>query len=269
MRDLSLSILRALSPRRLVSRLSVRARIIAITLIPVLGFLANGLSYVAGERGVDGAVVSVERATSLAAASREFKSAVTIIKAAAGSFAVQPRSSYLQALGEAQAAANAQFVNIQWMSDDAAQANLAAIERTLARVRGNLAQLQKEYERLGAESDAGIRPKLAHAAAEVERIIHQDMSLLTETTAHRLAESLSSIRRFEAAYMLDRNFDERSRFNAELDKFNEILDDDDASHALKGRIRQTLRSYADAFSTWLPSDPEIASRVAGIDSDAE
>ena len=57
---MSLPILRNLSPRRLISRLSVRARIIAITLIPVLGFLANGAAYVAGERDVDRAVDSVD-----------------------------------------------------------------------------------------------------------------------------------------------------------------------------------------------------------------
>src|SRR5262245_62380168 len=47
---MSSSILRILSPRRLISKLSVRARVIAITLIPVLGFLAIGIAYIAGER---------------------------------------------------------------------------------------------------------------------------------------------------------------------------------------------------------------------------
>jgi CHASE3 domain sensor protein len=147
MRDLPLSILRALSPRRLVSRLSVRARIIAITLIPVLGFLANGMAYVAGERGVDRAVTSVERATSLADASREFKSAVGAIRAAARSFALHPRSSYLQTLSDAQAEATAQFTAILQLSDSASESNLAAIERTLARLHGNFGELRKEYDR--------------------------------------------------------------------------------------------------------------------------
>jgi methyl-accepting chemotaxis protein len=269
MRDLPLAILRALSPRRLVSRLSVRARIIAIALIPVLGFLANGIAYIAGERAVDRAVESVERATSLADASREFKSAVTAIKAAARSFAVQPRAAYLQTLGEAQTAANAEFVNIMWMSGDGAQSNLAATERTLTRLQGNFAQLQNEYQRLGIESDAGIRPELNRAAVEVERIITLDASLLTTASARALLESLASMRRFEAAYMLDRNFDDRTGFNAELDKLAKTLDDTVAADAVKNRIREALRNYATAFETWLASDREIASRVAGIDSDAE
>ena len=101
MRAMPLSVLRVLSPRQLIPKLSVRARIIAITLIPVIGFLANGAAYVSGESDVDRAVDSVRQATSLADASREFKSAVGAMKAAARSFAVQPRSSYLQTLGDA------------------------------------------------------------------------------------------------------------------------------------------------------------------------
>src|SRR5262249_3724873 len=196
-------------------------------------------------------------------------SAVTAIKAAARSFAVQPRAAYLQTLGEAQSAANAEFVNIMWMSGDGAQSDLAATERTLTRLQGNFAQLQNEYRRLGIDSDAGIRPGLNRAAVEVERIITRDTSSLNATTARGLLESLASMRRFEAAYMLDRNFDDRTGFNAELDKLGKTLDETVADDAVKAPIREALRGYAGAFETWLASDREIASRVAGIDSDAE
>jgi methyl-accepting chemotaxis protein len=77
------------------------------------------------------------------------------------------------------------------------------------------------------------------------------------------------MRRYEAAYMLDRNFDDRSGFNTELDKFDKTLDGAVAADLAKTRIRQAGHNYADAFETWLASDREIASRVAGIDSDAE
>ena len=264
-----LSSLGEFSPGQLISKLSVRARIIAITLIPVIGFLANGLAYVSGEHDVDRALDSVKHAASLADASREFKSAVGSIQAAARSFAVRPRSSYLQTLSDAQAAAIAHFITIRHLSDDADQTSLDVTERTLARLQENFAELRNEFERLGADSDTGIRPRLRQIAVEVERIISLDMSWLTEATAHQLTESLLSMRRFEAAYMLDRNFDDRSGFNAEFGKFNKILDGVVAAEILKTQIRQTVRKYVDAFETWLTSDHEIASRVASIDADSE
>ena len=174
----------------------------------MIGFLANGLTFVSGEHDVDRALGSVRQATALADASREFKSAVGDIQAAARSFAVSPRPSYLQTLSDAQAVATAQFITIRHLSSGAGQTSLDAIERTLARLQENFTELRNEYERLGADGDTGIRSKLRKAAAEVERIIGLDMSWLTEATAHQLTESLLSMRRFEAAYMLDRNPDD-------------------------------------------------------------
>src|SRR6188472_1984198 len=50
------------SVRRLVGSLSVRTRIILLALIPVIGFLTNGYTYVAGEGDVSGAFDTAESA---------------------------------------------------------------------------------------------------------------------------------------------------------------------------------------------------------------
>jgi methyl-accepting chemotaxis protein len=265
----TLSALHQLSPRRLISRLSVRGRIIAITLIPVLGFLANGAAYVSGEHSVDRAVEDVKLATSLADASREFKTAVGTIQAAARSFALQPRPSYLQTLGDAQAAATDRFAAIQELDGNDAETNLAAIERTLTRLKGNFGELQNEYRHLGGDGETSVHAKLEQAAADVEREIALDIPWPGNGSEHQLTETFLSMRRFEAAYMLSRNFDDRSGFNAGFEKFIKILDDMSAGDAVKEQLRQAARGYVDAFAAWLASDREIASRVAGIDSDAE
>jgi methyl-accepting chemotaxis protein len=262
-------ILRALSPKRLMAKLSVRTRIIAITLIPVAAFLAIGAAYVAGMHDVDRAVDAVSQATALADASREFKSAVARIKGAARSFAVQPQAAYLQALDDAQGSAMTQFADIQRLGGNHQESNLAAIDRTLTRLKGNLGELRREYDRLGGETDAAIRPKLRQAAAGVEREIAIETSWPRDGSEHRLGEALSSMQRFEAAYMFDRNFDDREGFNAAWDRFNKIVDAMSAGDAVQARLRQAARGYVDLFESWLVSDREIASRVAGIDSDAD
>ena len=147
-----LPILRSIAPKRFASQLTVRARIVAIALIPVAGFLATSIAFVSGAREVDAAFSSVQRATALADASREFKSAVAAMESAARSFAVRPQSSHLQVLDDAQASATAQFVTIRQLSDSASQAGLDWIERTLSRLQLNFGELRKEYERVGAES---------------------------------------------------------------------------------------------------------------------
>jgi methyl-accepting chemotaxis protein len=61
---------------RLLTSISVRTRIIVLALIPVVGFVANGLTYVSGETDVGNAFETVQHSAKLAGASRDFKSAI-------------------------------------------------------------------------------------------------------------------------------------------------------------------------------------------------
>ena len=58
---------------RIFSKLSVRARIIVLGVIPVIGFLANGIAFLSGDSEVGQAFDSVHRNTAVADASRDLK----------------------------------------------------------------------------------------------------------------------------------------------------------------------------------------------------
>jgi hypothetical protein len=62
----------------LARMLSVRTRIVVLALIPVAGFLANGLTYVSGEGDVGRAFATVTQSHALVDSSRDFKSAVAV-----------------------------------------------------------------------------------------------------------------------------------------------------------------------------------------------
>jgi methyl-accepting chemotaxis protein len=64
---------------RLLTSISVRTRIVVLALIPVVGFLANGLTYFSGEGDVGTAFETVKHSTGLADTSRDFKSAIASI----------------------------------------------------------------------------------------------------------------------------------------------------------------------------------------------
>src|SRR5882724_4855289 len=71
-------------------RLSVRARIIGLAIIPVIGFFANGIAFTVGESEVDDAFASVKRASGVADASRDFKSGLATMESASKDFVAQP-----------------------------------------------------------------------------------------------------------------------------------------------------------------------------------
>jgi len=55
-----------LSLYRVITRISVRTRIILLAAIPVGGFLVNGIAFTAGEREVESAFRTADRASDLA-----------------------------------------------------------------------------------------------------------------------------------------------------------------------------------------------------------
>src|SRR5436853_7686671 len=65
---------------RFSTDLSVRARLIVLSLIPVMGFAAIAVAYLSSERAVDAAFGSVQQSARLADASRAFKEALTTMQ---------------------------------------------------------------------------------------------------------------------------------------------------------------------------------------------
>jgi len=92
---------------RLVGRLSVRARIIILALMPGIGFIANGVTYISGEDEVGRAFTTVNRSHDLAAASREFKIAIAAMRISAKDFAISPHGTLIDAFTQAQKLAKA------------------------------------------------------------------------------------------------------------------------------------------------------------------
>ena len=86
---------------RMLTSVSVRTRIVVLALIPVVGFLANGLTYISGEGDVGRAFATVTQSTALADASRDFKSAVAAMRIVVKDFSVSPSNNLVISFDEA------------------------------------------------------------------------------------------------------------------------------------------------------------------------
>src|SRR5215467_13305036 len=131
----------ALSPGQLVPRFSVRSRIIAIVIIPVIGFLANGIAYRSGETGVDRAFQTVRKAAQLSDASREFKGSLTAMRMNAKEFVAQPSYDLVNQFGNAQDAAMTSLNTIEAAADPAERASIASLRGKVETLKSNFANL--------------------------------------------------------------------------------------------------------------------------------
>ena len=80
---------------RLLANFSVRTRIIVLALIPVAGFLANGLTYLSGESDVGNAFQTVKHSAALADASRDFKSTIAAMRITLKDFTAAPSNDLI------------------------------------------------------------------------------------------------------------------------------------------------------------------------------
>jgi len=86
-----------LSFNRSIARISVRTRIIVLAAIPVVGFLVNGIAFTAGEREVENAFRTADRASDLADVSREFRGMLIQMRVRTRDFAMRPTQELIHA----------------------------------------------------------------------------------------------------------------------------------------------------------------------------
>jgi methyl-accepting chemotaxis protein len=254
------------TPASFTSRMSVRARIIAIAFIPVIGFLVNAIAFTAGESKIDRGFGSVKRAVAMADAAREFKDSVGEMRIAARDFAIQPTHELPGIFEDAQQRAVRQLDTlVAW---DAAEGIIVdPLSSRLLAMRSNFLQLLRAQEKLGFTEDEGVRSQLKAAIASVDQIIDYQLSSATDADAKALVATLLRMRRYEAEYRLTRDPVRLSAFEADYVKFETILASTDVPAAIRQEIDDQVRLLAETLEEWAASMGKVGPLVAAFDAD--
>ena len=131
--------------------LSVRARIAALALIPVVALLANGASYYAGEQQVEAAFESVKRSGALTDASREFKGALGAIRSAAKDMASQPGAASVKFFNDNLQVALKSLDEIRKLAGADGARLIPHLRSTIASLKQNFEDLIKSQKDMGAD----------------------------------------------------------------------------------------------------------------------
>jgi len=129
------------SPAHLVSRVTVRTRIIIIAMIPVLGFLANGVAFTTAQSESEAAFRSAHESAEVAEASREFKLALTAMRMSAKEFAAHPSYNDVTAFAVA-------YDNAIRFLDAMAGSKVIAQKSEVAAMQGKVAALKESFSGL-------------------------------------------------------------------------------------------------------------------------
>jgi HAMP domain-containing protein len=254
------------SSKLLNSRISVRSRIVAIAVLPVIGFLANGIAFTAGQTDVEHALGSVKQATALAKASEGVKAGLAAMRIGIRDFIAGPNQDSIAAFnaGAKQAAQN--LGTIEGAVSEAERSALSALNKSIAAAQANFLALKRERENLGLTEADGIRGRLDRAGAAIETIIRQDLTWVADEDARKLMISLLTMRRYEAEYRLTRGSAVRRQF---FDEINALFDSVDGAPSMREQLINEVQAYADTFGQWVSGVEKVGSLTLSIDSSTQ
>jgi methyl-accepting chemotaxis protein len=242
-------------------------RLIVLSLIPVIGFVANGIAYVSSERTVEAAFGSVQQSSRLAEASHAFKDALTTMQVRAKEFVAQPQPTLIARFAEAHERAVASLKTIQELASQSEKQNLALLEGRVVNLKKTFAALAADQDELGLTEFEGTQGKLRENGNGMERIVNEDMSWLSDAHQKSILVPLMLMRRYEVEYRLTREASAASLFGDERAKFEQIFSGIVAAAVMKQGLTDQVKTYSDAFAEWIANSSKIARAIAIISAE--
>jgi methyl-accepting chemotaxis protein len=252
---------------RLTTALSVRSRLIILSLLPVVGFAAIALSYISSEHEVDTAFGSVQQSSRLAEASRAFKEALTTMHMRAKDFVALPQLGLIARFDDAHSAATANLHIIEGLVADAERPNLVALKERVANLKTTFAALTAEQDNLGLTEFEGIQGSLRDNGNGMEQVVNFDLAGLSDSDRQKTLVPLMLMRRYEVEYRLTRAEPVYSLFKQQLGTFEKAFAAIVATAALKQRLTDQVKAYTTAFADWIASTDKIGRANAIISAE--
>jgi methyl-accepting chemotaxis protein len=153
----------------MLASVSVRTRIVVLALIPVAGFLANGMTYVSGEGDVGRAFSTVTQSHALADSSRDFKSAVASMRIIVKDFSANPDNNLVVSFEQTHANSVKDLDAIVASIDQARAKNIVSMRNAVIALRGNFNELVNTQRVLGFDDSSCLHGNLHASGNTVER----------------------------------------------------------------------------------------------------
>ncbi len=254
---------------QIFSRLSVRARIVVLGVVPVIGFLAIGIAYLTGDAEVGRAFEAVHRNTEVADASRDLKTGLLIMRAATTDFAAHPTDAAVKNFDDGQTLAMQCLDRIQASLTSSQQDTIMPLRITVRDLKASFDSLVEEQRSLGFTDAEGVTAQLIAASQAIAHIIDNELSWVAEGDRVKLTMSLLLMRRYGTEYRLKRDQAVERQFLDEAQHFRELFDSVDGTPPMKQKLYQEVQSYELAFAQWVATTENIAPLLSLIDHESE
>jgi len=256
------------APSRLLTRFSVRSRIIVLALAPLVGFAANALTYTTGERDVGEAFETVDRAHRLAAASRDLMNAIALMRLSLKDFAHSSGTKVAE-FPQSLALAGRSLDTIALFAGATGAKDMLALRDSLATIESNYEALHQVQRVLGLTEEEGLRGALKTSGTRIEAAINDSLNWLANSEARGTVVALLNMRHQEAEYRLKPAELTRFQFEASYREFRGIFARVDGTPEMKRKLAGDTDDYHRIFKDWVDLNDRANPLRALIDIDSQ
>lgn len=240
-----------------VSGLSVRVRILSLSLITAVGLLILGGVFWWSQDRVASSFSTLSDSASLSRQIGDLAHIVDRMQNIEKGYLAKPGDLSFASFGEQLAAAEQSLQTIAARGDTSQFATeLTDVRDTLEGVAGAFDTLNSIQAKIGFDSESGLRGTLAQTAGGVQARLKKEMNFGGNPDTEKLFRAILEIQLAEREYAINRNDVALGNFEVAYGRYERLVKKAYLPNEIKDEISKNMAVYREAFNSFTAADLE-------------
>jgi len=232
----------------LSSALSVRARVAALAIIPIVGFAVIGATYLSGESATEAAFVDSRASARLTETSAGLKGALATMRETAKDFAAAPLGNHRDAFNQAYETALARAGELGASENSpGTTTSLKQITDAIEGAKINFNGLVKAREQIGANIASGAQGDLYNASRTLRTAIQELAIEAPHADSQRLTLAMQAMQLHEKDFIILRIRDQAEQAFEAQRALSTLIETIAMPEASRRKLRESLDAYRQGF----------------------
>lgn len=251
----------------MLSGMTVRFRIVVLSLISTLGLVAVGAVFWWSQARVDGAFMASEANTELSRAALDLLGASDDLRVLEKSYLVAPSSEAHQKLIDGHAAARARLEDvIKVPTASAHMTETADVADTLEGIIGSFNELHAVQTTIGYDAATGLRGQLAELSGKAKGRIDDELKFGGNSDFEKLARTVMEVQLAESRFTQSGAAPEaRESFEKAFAVFKKLIGRVYIPSEVKAEIEGNMLAYKEAFDAYAAALEERVTKISLVE----
>ncbi len=239
------------SPFRILSKLSVRIRILALSLFTIVGLLAIGGVFFWSQGELNSAFARMGDSASLAEEVGELSETAATLRTLEAQYRTHPSEERFMAFGAKLEDAGVELTAISANPVAAAySATISDVKDTLEGTKGAFGMLDGVQRKIGYDGTQGYLAVLNDRAGAVKNRLQEEMKFGGGPDFEKLARAILAVQLAEKEFTLNRTPAAKVAFEAQFTAFEKLLKKVYISDAIKKELADNMATYKTTFDDY-------------------